>query len=774
MKILTGKIIVLLAAFIFVGCQDVNFAPLKEHLELLGVTEGSITINNGQDYTNDSDVQLSLYAKNADEMYVTNVKGCEDGGKWEAYTNYRNWKLDKENSSTKVYVRYKNIDGYTTPCVEDTITHDNVPPVVSFKRTPPSLNNEKQALFEFNVIEEVSGIKEIECTKTEGNTSKVQCAGLSSQITLNGDGQKELLVRAIDRAGNVSFPIRHKWTLDGTPPQVQLLSMPDKITRAASATFNMNATDKNGIKGVYCKLENNSSYTKCNLQQIYQNISEGKRKFSFYAVDKVGNSSPRYDYDWTVDRTPPVLSWASRPGNRIKESSAEFLVSVKESLTKYQLHCRFGNESFKLCQALLKSPEYGAGVHTVEVKAVDEAQNWSPVLKGTWSRDNAGPTLTVTKTPNNRTNKQTSRLAWSLKDDLGTVKNQRCSLDGSPVSCSNPFDYTYSTGFSVGKHSFVINSWDDLNNKSIHTIGWTTKQAVMSPNHQVDVNRPGSVDILFIVDNSSSMSAEQNNMADRIDNFLTHIDGLDWQIGVTTTDPRPESARGDGQLLTFEGTKTKVLRSGDYSYSAGETIFQNTIKIEGWGSSEEQGIRGAYRALEKRKTEAEHQQLFRETTKHLAMVVLTDEDESGKEMINQPDSLIDLVNKTWSGKKSFNFHSIIVKPGDKDCAADKDHIEGHAYVELSNKTNGIIGDVCAEDYASQLAGIGKSILKEVTKVTLKCNAYDVNLDGKPDIKIDFAKGTGGGISYYVKGNTLFLSHPLPIGKHKLIYHCPVN
>ncbi len=54
----------------------------------------------------------------------------------------------------------------------------------------------------------------------------------------------------------------------------------------------------------------------------------------------------------------------------------------------------------------------------------------------------------------------------------------------------------------------------------------------------ISVSAQSEVDILFVVDNSGSMSEEQQGIGNKISGFLSRINNLDWQIAVTTTDDR--------------------------------------------------------------------------------------------------------------------------------------------------------------------------------------------------------------------------------------------
>ena len=59
------------------------------------------------------------------------------------------------------------------------------------------------------------------------------------------------------------------------------------------------------------------------------------------------------------------------------------------------------------------------------------------------------------------------------------------------------------------------------------------------------------VDILFVDDNSASMYTEQTKMGDKFPDFADALSGLDFQIGITTTD----LAQG-GSLLPFPNGST--------------------------------------------------------------------------------------------------------------------------------------------------------------------------------------------------------------------------
>src|SRR5690606_39145840 len=60
------------------------------------------------------------------------------------------------------------------------------------------------------------------------------------------------------------------------------------------------------------------------------------------------------------------------------------------------------------------------------------------------------------------------------------------------------------------------------------------------------------IDILFVVDNSVSMTKYQDNMASRITGFMNYVRGLDYRIAVTSTDVDRSNSYSDGKFRSFD------------------------------------------------------------------------------------------------------------------------------------------------------------------------------------------------------------------------------
>jgi hypothetical protein len=145
--------------------------------------------------------------------------------------------------------------------------------------------------------------------------------------------------------------------------------------------------------------------------------------------------------------------------------------------------------------------------------------------------------------------------------------------------------------------------------------------------------------------------------------------------------------------------------------------------------------------------------------------VISDEDESDNKFRNDPNNLASLVHDTFGGQKAFSWHSIITKPGDVDCLRTYGATYGQRYFDFSQLTGGVVGSVCATDYAAQLVGVANKIRQLVKTMTMSCAPLTqfpvtVTKDGQP---------YGG--SFTVEGVNLKFDAELPPGSYQVDYYC---
>lgn len=156
----------------------------------------------------------------------------------------------------------------------------------------------------------------------------------------------------------------------------------------------------------------------------------------------------------------------------------------------------------------------------------------------------------------------------------------------------------------------------------------------------------------------------------------------------------------------------------------------------------------------------------------LAVLVVTDSDETSSttENRNRPEFVYNYIRTSYPDKP-FSFNSIIVPLADTACKGINGNEQfGYAYDAFSRLTSGIVGTVCAADYGTQLADIGKATQDLVRSVTLNCAPVDINMDGRPDLEVTTANGTMAP-PYTVMGMRVNFETALPVGRTTLRYRC---
>jgi hypothetical protein len=237
--------------------------------------------------------------------------------------------------------------------------------------------------------------------------------------------------------------------------------------------------------------------------------------------------------------------------------------------------------------------------------------------------------------------------------------------------------------------------------------------------HQVDefIQLSGQdVDVLFVVDNSGSMSEEQSNLANNFSKFIGEAAtwNNDYHLAVTTTDVEAEGGRfvGSPRFLTKSTIGT----------------FSNNIKVGTNGSGTEQGLLAAQLALSLPNTSDSSiactkdadcsspdgcydgfcggpNRGFLRQDASLEIVLVSDEEDQS------PSDLSFYLNFFKSLKGFFNdnllhIHVIVGPPG--SCSSSNgDAGAGLRYRDIAQSTGGNVASICESNFATALKSIGE-------------------------------------------------------------------
>lgn len=354
--------------------------------------------------------------------------------------------------------------------------------------------------------------------------------------------------------------------------------------------------------------------------------------------------------------------------------------------------------------------------------------------------------------------------------------------------------------------------YDDHCNEPKTPVPYTSQYTVPTATSKVDV--------WFVLDDSGSMKEELKKLSDRLEDFVDVLNqgNVDWQMCYTLT-----TVEGDkGKIRQDAGAIHEWFRKSDPNQMDGFTkddflsinsrvltkntvnqmadakdIFSATLDTIGifdfdGKSTNEQAVASARYGL----SQAVNEECFRSDAA-LAMIIVSDEDEkscggrckfgpdesssddirdSSKytnqyralSSIDNPQELTRAIQEKWPNQaKAFTSHSISILRGDKTCydQQDKDApaFYGYVYQELSDLTDGIKGDICADDYAGQLTSVAERTIKSLKSLTLKCAPSSVE---------SVVIGSDLNITYTVSGDKIYFNPELTEGTQVTVnYTC---
>ncbi len=398
------------------------------------------------------------------------------------------------------------------------------------------------------------------------------------------------------------------------------------------------------------------------------------------------------------------------------------------------------------------------------------------------------PVVRVIQAPEDHFLGEQTELVFELIPGDYPITDIECSVNGEFIPCDLDSTEIPFVGFPLGDHNVKVVVTDESGLIANADEDWTIGREILQQTTDINVQiEKQKADILFVIDNSASMHEEQEEVARRISNFFNQIKKLNWRVGIITTDPyHKEPATGqvdpyaDGVLLQFPNGSYHLDSSMPFGQA--KQLFADTIYRPEQGNGHERGIRNTYRSIERYSSNdnsVENQRLksFYRADATLSVVVISDENETLVDGIGRPlteldkskgDKLVDYVKSVWGPTKKFQFNSIVVRTGDVDCIGANESY-GTAYENTSRLTNGVIEDICADDYTGALSKIGSGVAGLQKVYDLACQPQDKDGDGLVDLTIQSSGPQVPG--YKLNGNKIEFDQPLEEGDFKITYYC---
>lgn len=230
-----------------------------------------------------------------------------------------------------------------------------------------------------------------------------------------------------------------------------------------------------------------------------------------------------------------------------------------------------------------------------------------------------------------------------------------------------------------------------------------------------------AVDVLWVVDNSGSMSDDLDIVARNFSSFIqVFIDlDLDWQMGVITTDM--DSSEFSGKLVGPYLTPSTPDVVGE---------FIDQIDLGSDGSANEQGFEATEAALTAPLVTGHNVGFMRESAA-LATIVISDEDNSGR---TSASSFTSWYFGLKAEPELVTFNAI----------CEDIFLSCTKYAEAADATGGITGDIGSSDYASVLETIsytaaGLTVSFDLGEEPSDLSRMTVTVDGN-EVPNDLANG----------------------------------
>ena len=269
-----------------------------------------------------------------------------------------------------------------------------------------------------------------------------------------------------------------------------------------------------------------------------------------------------------------------------------------------------------------------------------------------------------------------------------------------------------------------------------------------APNIEVKNQRKGvskddrMVDVLFVIDNSGSMSDIQNNIISNaklfMDNFLQN-NIMEWRIGIISTDYT------ENPYLGF----TSIF---DMFTSNPIPIFREAVADLGiYGSASEHTFYNVQRMI----TDSQYNHFFREGA-HLAVIMVTDEKEQSQDDFGaqyEPLTFLNTLKSFKASNRVVRFYGAFGLSDMTSCDGRSDKYAGSAFETIINESGGIAMSACTSQFGVDLAKIGEDIVRlgEAPRFTLdtrpKIETIVIKFNG---VVLPMGKESEGGLWYYDK------------------------
>ncbi len=350
-----------------------------------------------------------------------------------------------------------------------------------------------------------------------------------TDLTLSGiaDGSHTLSIQAFDVAGNVKN-VSVSFVIDTTAP-VAVITVPteDANLNTSAVTVDVSASDaSSAIKGYQFRVDGQSwsALSSSNSHQ-FTSLAEGMHIVEVQVIDSADNVR-LVSRNFTVDTQAPSISITS-PTGTVYSSVTSMRVNwtgsdLNSGLQGYQ-YCLDNGEWSAIDSATTNMfTGLGDGVHTVYVRAADNANNFA-MASVSFTVDTTAPYLAITS-PNQSTatQSQSMTVSWDGGDNTSGLQGFRFRIDGggwSSLSMTKTYNFV---GLADGSHRVDVLAIDRSNNAVTVSVDFTVDSTPPS----LSITSPAGG--YYSPSSSVSVTWSGSDLNSGLLGFQYKIDSSDW------------------------------------------------------------------------------------------------------------------------------------------------------------------------------------------------------------------------------------------------------
>lgn len=382
--------------------------------------------------------QVTAYADEALERAVASVELAADG-------SFQGLEIG-DNAYGEVWVVASR--GFARS--EAVALHNDIlAPELGLDAAPPNVSKEKTAAFVVSCSETVCLL-----TCALDGAAPASCES-PVQLDELAEGAHELVLQAVDGAGNPSEELRHGWTVDSLGPVITFEAAPASPSNQGTASFAF-ACSKPDCS-VECSLDG-AGFQPCSSPHAVD-VDSGEHVFAARGVVD-GEAGLATEHPWTVDLEAPALSFSATPAARTQALTADFEFACDDAC---ELSCSLDGVPAAPCTSPVHLERLNQGARRFKVIAEDPAGNEAEI-EHVWVIDRTGPVVTFVAAPPQKTNRDTAAFQLGCNEDSCTFA---CAKETAALAPCDPA-FTLS-GLEPGLHRVRVQATDDLGNVGVET-----------------------------------------------------------------------------------------------------------------------------------------------------------------------------------------------------------------------------------------------------------------------------------------------------------------